>query len=174
MADRQHQQKHFIEEGGLAFEKLGLPRMAGRVLGWLLVANPPHQSHKELAEVLAASKGSISTTTRMLIQVGLVERVSLPGDRLDYFRIKLGAWSSLMEQRMGQISAIRQLAERGLELVDRTNSEQCQRLQEMYDLHAFFEQQWPQLLDNWQQKRQQQLQSDSLQTHNSPTEAVNG
>lgn len=140
--------------------------MAGRILGWLLIANPSHQSHRELAEVLAASKGSISTTTRLLIQVGLVERVSLPGDRLDYFRIKLGAWSSLMEQRLGQISAIRQIAERGLELVDRDDAEQNQRLQEMYDIHAFFEQQWPELLASWQQQRTRQSTVEPLQTPN--------
>lgn len=68
----------FAEDVGLVFENIGLPRMAGRVLGWLLVCDPPHQSMLELVEALSASKASISNTTRMLIEIGLIERISLP------------------------------------------------------------------------------------------------
>ena len=151
MEDLHDKQKYFIEEVGLGFEKLGLPRMAGRILGWLLIANPPYQSSSELVEMLSASKGSISAMTRLLIQAGLVERVSFPGDRRDYFRIKLGAWSAVMEQRLAQIVAIRQLADRGLALLEDDRPEYSQRLREMRDLHAFFEQEWPHLLDRWKQ-----------------------
>ena len=31
---------HFIEEVSLIFEQIGIPRMAGRVLGCLLISNP--------------------------------------------------------------------------------------------------------------------------------------
>ncbi|MFQ3629252.1 MAG: MarR family transcriptional regulator, partial [Cyanobacteriota bacterium] len=77
---------HFVEEVGLMFELIGLPRMAGRIFGWLLISQPPHQSSGELAEVLQASKGSISSMTRLLIQLGLIERLPLPGDRRDFFQ----------------------------------------------------------------------------------------
>ncbi len=63
----------------LFFEEMGFPRMAGRILGWLLICDPPEQSAGQLAGVLQASKGSLSTMTRLLIQMGLVERVGLPG-----------------------------------------------------------------------------------------------
>ncbi len=116
--DQQHfEQRHFVEDVGLSFEMVGLPRMAGRIFGWLLISDPVHQSPGELAKVLQASKGSISTMTRLLLQIGLIERISLPGQRRDYFRIKPNAWSELTEQRMVQITAFRQLAERGLELM---------------------------------------------------------
>ena len=57
----QLEKKRFIEEVGLLFEQTGLPRMAGRILGWLLIANPPHQTTSHLTEALLASKASIST-----------------------------------------------------------------------------------------------------------------
>lgn len=41
---RWFQEKHFIEDVGLLLEESGLPRMAGRILGLLLICNPPHQS----------------------------------------------------------------------------------------------------------------------------------
>ncbi|MBD1938191.1 MarR family transcriptional regulator [Microcoleus sp. FACHB-68] len=132
--------------------------MAGRILGWLLISNPPHQSTGELAEVLQASKGSISTMTRLLIQARLVERMSLPGDRRDYFCIKLGAWSALIKQQVAQITAIRQLAEHGLQLVEGEDPQRRQRLQEMHDFHAFFERQFPMLIECWEQEHPQRDQ----------------
>ncbi len=69
---------HYAEDFGLAFEQEGLPRMAGRIFGWMLVAESPHQSLQELAEALRASKGSISNMTRYLMQLDVIERVGLP------------------------------------------------------------------------------------------------
>ncbi len=152
---RQFEVKRFIEEVGLLFELTGLPRMAGRILGWLLICNPPHQSTGELVQMLQASKGSISTMTRLLIQAGMVERMGMPGERRDYFRITLGTWSVLIKQRQAQIAAIRLLAERGLELLEGEDSHQLERLREMRDFHAFFERELPVLSERWEQERQQ-------------------
>jgi len=149
----QAERQHFVEEVGLLFETTGFPRMAGRVFGWLLISNPPHQSPGELAEVLQASKGSISTMTRLLEQIGLIERVSLPGHRRDYFRIKLNAWSELSKRRMEQVIAFRKLAERGLLLLHNEPPELAQRLEEMRDIHAFFEAEFPLMLDRWEKFR---------------------
>ena len=81
-----NQRKQYAEEFGLAFEQFGITRMAGRILGWLLVCEPPHQSPQDLQDALQASKGSISTNIRMLERLNFVERISLPGDRRTYFR----------------------------------------------------------------------------------------
>lgn len=155
------EEKHFIEEGGLLFEMVGLPRMAGRIFGWLLISNPPYQSPGELAEVLQASKGSISTMTRLLVQIGLIERLSLPGQRRDYFRIKVNAWSELTKQRLTQIKAFRQLAERGLELLQEEDPYLLQRLEEMRDMHAFLEQELPLMMERWEQQRSQSSPTQS-------------
>ena len=41
----------YVEEFGLLFGQFGLPRMFGRVLGVLMVADPPERSAEELAEI---------------------------------------------------------------------------------------------------------------------------
>ncbi|EKQ71121.1 putative transcriptional regulator [Leptolyngbyaceae cyanobacterium JSC-12] len=147
------EQKQFVEEVGLLFETIGFPRMAGRVFGWLLISNPPYQSPSELADILQASKGSISTMTRLLEQIGLIERVSLPGQRRDYFRIKLNAWSEMSKRRLAQITAFRKLAERGLDLMKEATPELSERLREMHDIHAFFEAELPRMIERWQEHR---------------------
>ncbi|MFC1900460.1 GbsR/MarR family transcriptional regulator, partial [Chloroflexota bacterium] len=75
MADGSEVEKQlFAEECGLISEQTGLPRMAGRIFGWLIVAEPPYQSVDQIGKALLASKGSISTSTRLLIQHGLISR----------------------------------------------------------------------------------------------------
>ncbi len=147
----------FIEAVGLSFEGVSLPRMAGRVFGWLLVSNPPHQSPAELADVLQASKGSISTMTRLLVQLSLIERISLPGQRRDYFRIKPNAWAELSKQRLAQITAFRQLAEQGLKLLEQDDPLLRQRLEEMRDMHTFWEQELPLMTQRWEQRQRSAL-----------------
>lgn len=127
--------------------------MAGRIFGWLLISNPPHQSMDQLVEVLQASKGSVSTMTRLLIQVSLIERLSLPGQRRDYFRIRPHAWSQMIKQRLVQITAFREMADKGLKLLEDEPPNLRQRLEEMRDIHAFFERELPAMNARWEAER---------------------
>jgi DNA-binding transcriptional regulator GbsR (MarR family) len=150
---RRLEERHFTEDFGLYFEQMGYPRMAGRILGWLLICNPPIQSAGELAEVLQASKGSLSTMTRLLIQVGLIERVGLPGQRRDYFRIKPGAWPQLIKGQMQSMIGLHQMVERGLVMLQDRDPALQERLREAHDLYAFLERELPALLKRWEQER---------------------
>ena len=150
---RQLEEKRFVEEFGIVFEQIGMPRMAGRILGWLFISDPPHQSTDQLAEALMASKGSISTMTRLLIRIGLIERISLPGVRHDYFRIRPGALQHQLKQGVEQVAMFRKLAERGLELMEGKAPQTRQGLEEMRDMYAFFEREFPALVERWEQER---------------------
>lgn len=37
------QQVYFVQGAGTFFEQRGMPRIAGRILEWLLICDPPHQ-----------------------------------------------------------------------------------------------------------------------------------
>jgi DNA-binding transcriptional regulator GbsR (MarR family) len=147
------QERHLVEDVGLFFEEMGHPRMAGRILGWLLICEPAHQSMDQLAQVLQASKGSLSTMTRLLIQSGLIERVALPGERRDYFRLKPGAWPQLIKVQMQAMTGLHEMVERGLVLLQDRGPEVQQRLQEAHDLYAFLERELPALLVRWELER---------------------
>ena len=155
MNNKRHaERQQFVEEVGIVFEQTGLPRMAGRIFGWLLIADPPHQSTDQLAEALLASKGSISTMTRLLIQISLIERLSLPGIRHSYFRLRPDALRHMMRHGVeDEVKMFRQLAERGLKLVADGTSLTRKWLEEMRDEYAFFERELPALLERWEQQR---------------------
>ncbi len=147
-------EKSFVEQFGISFEQTGLPRMAGRILGWLLLSDPPHQSADELAEGLAASRGSISSTTRLLIQIGLIERLSLPGVRHDYFRLRPDAWQNIIRHGLeDEIKMFRQLAEHGLLLFSDKTPLTINWLEDMRGIYAFLEREFPDLMERWEQQQ---------------------
>jgi DNA-binding transcriptional regulator GbsR (MarR family) len=145
-------EQKYVEDFGLYWEAQGLPRTTGRILAWLLICDPPHQTMHELTDALQTSKSSISTASRMLIQMGMIERISLPGERRDYYRLLPHVWADLLVTKRRQFTDFRQLAERGLALLP-PNSSRGERLQEMRDLYAFMEQEYPELLTKWQESR---------------------
>ncbi len=145
--------RQFIEDVGILYGEMGFPRMAGRIFGWLLLCEPPHQSAEQLANIVEASKGSISSMTRLLIQMGIVEKIGIPGRRDTCYRIRSGSWSELMRNNLANLTAMRKLAERGLDLIAGRAPESRQRLQELRDFHAFLEREIPSLLDRYEQGR---------------------
>jgi len=152
---RQAEEKQFAEEVGIVFEQTGMPRMAGRILGWLLISDPPHQSTEQLTEALIASKGSVSTMTRLLIQLGLIERISLPGVRHDYFRLRSDAWQHMIGRGLTEeIRMVRQLAEHGLGLLGDKTLVTRKWLEEMLDVYTFLEHEFPALLERWEKEHQ--------------------
>jgi DNA-binding transcriptional regulator GbsR (MarR family) len=140
--------RDFVEALGVQLEnQAGLPRMAGRVIGFLLVCEPPEPSAAELGQALGASAGSISTTTRMLVRVRLVERLRLPGERVDRFRIRPEAWAETMRQDE-QMRAFRAVLRQGLDALADEPVERRRRLEEMDAIYAWWEERLPGL---WQE-----------------------
>jgi DNA-binding transcriptional regulator GbsR (MarR family) len=140
----------FADDIGLAYEELGFPRAWGRVLGWLLVCQPDFQSAEDLATALHASKGSVSMATQALVRAGMVERQTLRGDRRTYFRLHAGAWASVIEEQTRNVIKLRELAERGLTLLNGEPGGRRRRLEELQDLMALYEQETSVLLGRWQ------------------------
>ncbi|MEO8394258.1 MAG: MarR family transcriptional regulator [Chloroflexota bacterium] len=143
-------QQQFVEEVGLYFERIGLTRMEGRVIGWLLICDPPPQSMTDLVEALGASKSSISVSLRTLTTLSLIEQVSLPGKRRDYYKASSDMWNRSFSARMHQLTELRQLAEHGIELLADETPEQRRRLELMRDHNAFMEREFPKLLAEWE------------------------
>jgi outer membrane protein TolC len=95
----------FIEQFGLLLEADGYPRVAGRLFGLLLVTEDMC-SLDELAEQLDVSKASVSINARLLEDKGVIERVTLPGDRRDYYRVAEDMFTRTMEQRVARIRRV--------------------------------------------------------------------
>jgi len=89
----------FIEESGLLFETFGMTRMAGRVFGFLAISDMDAASFDQICEAVNASKGSISGTLKLLMQLEFVEAKSYPGDRKTYYRLTKISIATLLSTR---------------------------------------------------------------------------
>jgi DNA-binding transcriptional regulator GbsR (MarR family) len=149
-------ERSFIEEVGVVFEQTGLPRMAGRLFGWLLIADPPYQSPAELAEVLQASKGSISTTVRLLQQSGFIERYVIPGSRHDFFRLPPDAIKKVIGHGLEQeIKMFRGLADQGLEMNKTLPAKRKTWLKEMQSRYGYLEKKFPAIMAQYDKEKDQ-------------------
>jgi DNA-binding transcriptional regulator GbsR (MarR family) len=125
--------RQLIERVGLLTEAEGLPRIAGRIFGLLLVTSG-ECSLDEMAEVLGVSKASISTDARRLEQFGVVARTSRPGDRRDYYAISPNALQQSLENRLRGMRQFQQILRDARELPD-TTAEVRDRIDEWDTVH---------------------------------------
>jgi DNA-binding transcriptional regulator GbsR (MarR family) len=115
--DIRNSRKEFVERLAVAHEGDGLPRIAGRIFGLLLLCER-EMSLDEITEELGASKGSASVNTRLLEQRGFIERISKPGDRRDYYRIMPDLFERTMEQRLTRWYRFHEIVSYGLAELD--------------------------------------------------------
>lgn len=149
MVDRDELQ--FTEEMGALFERSGSPRMAGRVWGYLLIVDAEQVSAVDLAEALDASPSSISGATRLLLGLGLLDRIRVPGERRDYFTIHHGAILNLVRYRLEALTPKR-MAVRALELFgDRDVARP--HLEELNEVYTWFADEFTGLVDRYTRER---------------------
>lgn len=150
--------ERFVEELGILLElEAGTPRMVGRTLGWLLVCDPPEQSAAELAEMLQASKGSVSTATRVLLRMGFIERVRFRGERFDRFRAQPEAWDEFF-WRDEQFKTPRRVLRLGLDALVGESPARRARLEELDSIYAWWEERMPKLHEEYLADRRRAAQ----------------
>lgn len=142
----------FADQLGFFFEATGHPRLAGRVLGWLLVCDPPHQSAQDLAAILGVSRSGISPITQALVRQGFIEPVRVPGVREVHFRVAEEGWVRMQRESFTHLVAVRKMAERTLDQLSERSPSTNLRLRTLVDFHRFLEREVPALLDRWEQE----------------------
>src|SRR6185437_12880307 len=79
----------------------GLSPIAGRLFATFLLSDRP-QSLDALAAALGVSKASVSTEARHLFERGIVERVSVAGDRRDYYELAPDFFAQVIRARVAR------------------------------------------------------------------------
>lgn len=143
----------FADHAGRFYAReYGFPPVAGRLLGYLAVCNPPKQSIADLSEALLASRSAISQAVKMLEGHGSLVRGRAAGQRTDYVSISP---SALQVQRDFQGSTYAQMAElarEGLTLLQDADPERRVALEDMADLGEFLAERLPKLFNEWQDR----------------------
>ncbi|SCL68460.1 MarR family protein [Micromonospora citrea] len=142
-------QRRYAEDAAVVLGGLGLPPAYGKLLGWLLICDPPGQTSAQLAEALGLSKGSVSTGMRMLETSGLARRVPVPGHRGHAYEVRPDAVIRIAADAT-KFRAFRELMDRGLTVVGGEDAPGAERLRVMRDFYAFVEREMPRLVERFE------------------------
>jgi len=143
------EEAEFVDRLGLFMEMLGGSRTMGRVYGWLLICDPPHQSLTELAQTLSVSKASVSTVARQLQEGGMIERLP-SATRQHLYRVTPGGFASVLNTQLSRMKLGIDAADFGLSLLDKSRTGQRERLEDFRDFCEFSAQNYrDELMQRW-------------------------
>jgi DNA-binding transcriptional regulator GbsR (MarR family) len=167
----QHQDilTQFVEKLAICGEEDGLPRIAGRLIGFLMMQEGAY-SLDDLADALQISKASVSTNARMLEDKGILVRTSSPGDRRDYYEIAPGHFEKFIQNAQRKVQRFHDLVEETLAVLPRTQRVGRRRLRESLLFYQFMMAN----LNEYQRKWREVLRAaDQNGLLDEPVEAVN-
>jgi DNA-binding MarR family transcriptional regulator len=132
--------------------RYAFPPMVGRLIGYLVVCDPPEQSIGELAEALLASRSAITNAVKSLETMRLIRRTRVAGERMD--RVRLDPSSP---QAMGldtsEYEEMRDLVLEGLEVVGDAPAERRAGLVEWLEFTDFLIEQINRMSQEWSERR---------------------
>ena len=145
--------ERFIEEVGLAAEADGLPRIAGRLFGHLLLSPGPC-TLDEIADALNVSKGSVSTDARLLLRHGWLRRTSRAGDCKDYYEMAPDFFAGIVAYRLERWDALHDLVAASIPDFSDESATVRGRLEYLDEVQAFFVAGMRQLLLEWRSRNE--------------------
>ncbi|MFN6943706.1 MAG: GbsR/MarR family transcriptional regulator [Cytophagaceae bacterium] len=141
--------KQYIEQFGVFLEKTGSSPVAGRIIGYLITANPPQATFYELQNFLNASKSTISTSLNLLLKKKVIDYITIPGDRKRYFVINIDSWLDMLMQQALFFKGLRQFITEGVDIRKEKESDFSQGLLDICDLYQELEKEIPSAIERW-------------------------
>lgn len=141
----------FVEQMGLHAEAEGLPRTAGRIMGLMLVCEGPY-TLDDLQDALEISRGSASTNTRRLEELGVVERTTRPGDRKVYYRLTDDPYGRIVESRLERMRKIQELVDRSIDAIPEEYETGKRRLDYMRQFYELIIEETDALIREWRDR----------------------
>jgi DNA-binding transcriptional regulator GbsR (MarR family) len=150
VTEQEIRERHFVDQFGVLFVRSGGSVTMGRILGHLLICDPPEQSLVQLADALGISKGSTSQLTRHLEQMGLILRTPGPqGARGTYFRMRSGAWVEILSEQIALTRLFLAVADQGLELLHDQPDARSARLQDLRGFYTVMERELARIVNRY-------------------------
>ena len=140
-----------VQEVGVWFSSLGIPRAAGQMFGYLLVSDPAEQSASEIAEGIGISRASVSSSARLLVSMNALEERHKVGDRKTYYRLRSSWWIEIATAKQSGFEQLATMARRtraagGLSRTD--------GLDELVAFSDFWSTEIPKLAERWYRLRE--------------------
>jgi len=116
-----------------------------------MVTNGPLSS-QQISSTLQISLGAVSTNVNLLIQVGIVEKKTLIGDRMNYYILPSDSLEKEVNQLLAEIISRQAIFKKYQELV-KDDEVVNQRFKETIDAANFFIEKYEQFLSDLRSKK---------------------
>ncbi len=147
--------KWIIERMGDTAGARRLTRTCGRLLGYLVLTDGP-ASLDEIAAELGISRASVSTEARRLQTEGLIERVTRPGDRRDFYQIAFDHTVTMIQHELARLQVVQRLFEEAGSLPE-ISPRVRERVQGISAIHLFMQAGLMALLDQWRSGQEHEM-----------------
>jgi DNA-binding transcriptional regulator GbsR (MarR family) len=132
--------------------RYAFPPMVGRVLGFLLVCEPPEQSIAELSEALLASRSAITGALEVLERLHTIRRSRAAGERMDRVRLDFSS-AQARGFDLTEYQELGDLAREGLEVLGDAPAERKADALEMAAFADFLVEQTRRMQNEWETHR---------------------
>jgi MarR family len=130
----------------------GLPPVAGRVFGWLLICDPPEQTAAEIAEALHTSRSAVGSAVASLENQDLILRRRAAGERAD--RVSFHPDAAVRSLEAPDVyGAMLGLARHGLEVLRDAPPARRARLLGAVAFYEFLFERMPAIAAEWRARR---------------------
>lgn len=136
-----------IERMGQMFDAKRFSRTAGRIFGFLILADRP-RTLDDIATELSVSRASVSTEARRLEALGLLERSARPGDRRDYYHVSSEHFRRMIQGELSRLGEMQRLFRDALD-VPQMSATVRTRVSDFCDIHHFMQTKLTELLEQW-------------------------
>jgi DNA-binding MarR family transcriptional regulator len=137
---------------GFYAREYGFPPVAGRLLGYLLICQPPQRTIADLSEELQASRTAITAAVSLLERYHAVRRTRSAGQRSDHVGLDpraLDPTGFAAESYRTQAA----LAREALDLLTDGEPERRAMIAEAAEFYEFLAERMPALLTDWLARR---------------------
>lgn len=138
---------------GVFHEKKGMQPASARVLALLLVSDRTELTFDEIREALNISKSAASGAINLLLSIGKIEYMTLPGDRKRYFRNRIFNWKEEMLCNVEGLTAVSKFMKEVLSQRPPETKEFNAAIEEIVDFLDFFNKEIPEVFKKWEEGR---------------------
>ena len=135
---------------GVFFERQGLQPAVSRIIGLLLLSEPPQLSFEDIQQQLKISKSAVSNALNLLITMELVDYVTHHGERKRYFKIRTDAWQRTVNGHLRGILDLSKLLTEIKEQRTTAHADIVKHLDEVIDFHVFFYEEVQHIVAKWE------------------------
>jgi DNA-binding MarR family transcriptional regulator len=129
----------------------GMPHDRGRVIGWLIISDPPRQSTKELQDRLGVDREAIDRVADQLVPANVILREE-GADGEYYLSMTDDSWPNAVRHVFANFPEFHDILRYGLEVLSDAPGERRERTIRLERLFGFLAAEIPALLDRYERQ----------------------